>query len=376
MLKRIDRFRKNCLWRGNEINARKPPKAAWKMVCKSKQEGGLGIINIEEQNKALLMKNLDKFFNRKDVPWVQMIWEKHYNNGKLPGQTRKGSFWWRDNLKLLQQYKELACPNLKNGESLLFWKDKWNGQELQLAMPELYSFAKNQLTSVKKVFNTADQTQLFHLPLSAQAFQQFQQLTPLLQDSPQNQEPDVWKYSWGEQYSSTKAYKLLMGHTQIHDAYKWLWKSQCQPKHKVFFWLLISDRLSTRNMLRRKNMELESYDCVFCVNSTEETVQHLFLQCPFAAQCWQNIQIEAPGNTLFPETVSQIKEQMQSQFFMATIILMCWSIWKARNNLIFEGVQPSIMAVKLDFKKEMSLLLHRVKERLHINLQDWILSLL
>jgi hypothetical protein len=130
-----------------------------------------------------------------------------------------------------------------------------------------------------------------------------------------------------------------MEHNQIHDVYKWLWKSQCQPKHKVFFWLLINDRLNTRNILRRKNMELQSYDCVFCVNSTEETGHHLFLQCPFAAQCWHNIQIEAPTNSLFLDVVSQIRDQMQSQFFMTTLILMCWSIWKIRNNLIFEGVQ-------------------------------------
>jgi len=41
--------RKHCLWRGSDINARKPPKAAWKMVCVPK-EGGLGIIDIEKQN--------------------------------------------------------------------------------------------------------------------------------------------------------------------------------------------------------------------------------------------------------------------------------------------------------------------------------------
>jgi hypothetical protein len=59
VIQRIDKFRKHCLWRGNDINARKPPKAAWKMVCKTKEERGLGVIDIEQQNKALLMKNLD-----------------------------------------------------------------------------------------------------------------------------------------------------------------------------------------------------------------------------------------------------------------------------------------------------------------------------
>ena len=65
VIKQIDKFRKNCLWRGNNVNGGSRPKAAWEMVCNSKEEGGLGIINLELQNQALLMKILDKFFNRK-----------------------------------------------------------------------------------------------------------------------------------------------------------------------------------------------------------------------------------------------------------------------------------------------------------------------
>jgi hypothetical protein len=33
---------------GNDINDRKPPKAAWKLVTKPKEEGGLGVIDIEK----------------------------------------------------------------------------------------------------------------------------------------------------------------------------------------------------------------------------------------------------------------------------------------------------------------------------------------
>jgi hypothetical protein len=42
--------------------------AAWEMVCKQKDKGGLGIINLEIQNQALLLKHLDKFYNNADVP--------------------------------------------------------------------------------------------------------------------------------------------------------------------------------------------------------------------------------------------------------------------------------------------------------------------
>jgi len=38
IVKQIDKYRKHCLWRGAEINTRKPPKAAWPLVYKSKKK--------------------------------------------------------------------------------------------------------------------------------------------------------------------------------------------------------------------------------------------------------------------------------------------------------------------------------------------------
>ena len=37
------------------------------MVCIPKEEGGLGVIDLQKQNEALLLKNLDKFFNKKEL---------------------------------------------------------------------------------------------------------------------------------------------------------------------------------------------------------------------------------------------------------------------------------------------------------------------
>jgi hypothetical protein len=52
-----------------------------------KNEGGLNVLNIQTQNEALLLKHLDKFFNKRDLLWVKLIWDKHYRNGKLPSST-------------------------------------------------------------------------------------------------------------------------------------------------------------------------------------------------------------------------------------------------------------------------------------------------
>jgi hypothetical protein len=37
------------------------------LICVPKDEGDLGVLNLEKQNEAPLMKNLDKIFN-KDIP--------------------------------------------------------------------------------------------------------------------------------------------------------------------------------------------------------------------------------------------------------------------------------------------------------------------
>lgn len=97
------------------------------------------------------------------------------------------------------------------------------------------------------------------------------------------QSNDIWSYKWGSSlFSTRKAYKHLLGSIAMSPVYNWLWKSSCQSKRKFFFWLFLKDRLSTREILRRRNMELPSYSCVLCFLNTEESLHHLFMDCPFA----------------------------------------------------------------------------------------------
>lgn len=68
-----------------------------------------------------------------------------------------------------------------------------------------------------------------------------------------------------------------------HEAFKWLWKSKSIPKIKVFGWFLLSDRLNTRNMLKRRHYNIGSnLDCLLCETHVEETVEHLFSTAPLA----------------------------------------------------------------------------------------------
>jgi hypothetical protein len=49
--------------------------AAWNMLCKPKDKGGVGSDNFTKQNEALLLKHIDKLFNKADLPWVHLMWQ-------------------------------------------------------------------------------------------------------------------------------------------------------------------------------------------------------------------------------------------------------------------------------------------------------------
>lgn len=179
VIKQIDKFRKHCLWHGSDVTSKKPPKAAWPMAYIPKESGGLGILNLHTHNQSLLLKILHKFFNRFDIPWVHLVWAVRYSNGRPPTESRKGSFWWRDIQKLLPAFKGMAMATVENGSSCFFWLDSWNGFS-RTSMPELFSFVKNRHITVQQVCQSTHLHDIFHLPLSEEAFEQFTQLTALV----------------------------------------------------------------------------------------------------------------------------------------------------------------------------------------------------
>ena len=138
----------------------------------------------------------------------------------------------------------------------------------------------------------------------------------------------------------------------------------------------MKDRLSTRNILRRKNIQLESYNCVLCQSQSEDTVQHLFLSCPFAKECWSLLNIDFQVDSAFPKALLQTRVQSHSYFSILVAILMSWAIWTARNDLIFNNIQPSVNNVKVTFTKEIKLLIFGIKSSISDIFDLWIQNLL
>jgi len=131
----------------------------------------------------------------------------------------------------------------------------------------------------------------------------------------------------------------------------------------VFFWLLAKDRLNTRNILRRKHFHLPSDDYVLCAGNAEETLEHLFLDYGLAVACWDLIGVTVNSYASPSQVFEDFRRQLGVPFFIEIIIIMRWSIWTFRNDVIFGAIPASSLSGLEIFKDNFRKLLWRTKKK-------------
>ena len=148
------------------------------------------------------------------------------------------------------------------------------------------------------------------------------------------------------------------------------------PKIKFFAWLLLVDRLNTRQMLRRRHKHLEEgYLCVLCPDRVDESSLHLLFECQSSIARWQilGIQWQQHGNII--QKLQHQKAIFNAPFFMDLFMIAAWAIWKERNDYIFNSRPPSIQKWKQLFKTEVNLHLHRLPPNKRSLIMDWTIHL-
>jgi hypothetical protein len=79
-------------------------------------------------------------------------------------------------LKLLTTYKGLSQASLGVGDTILFLSNMWTGKILKLEYAQLFSFAINAKITLKTLVELEEFQDLFHLPLTEEAYEQFCEL--------------------------------------------------------------------------------------------------------------------------------------------------------------------------------------------------------
>lgn len=80
--KRLDFYRSRFFWHSDEVK-RKYKLIRWDIICRPKDQGGLGIENLEVKNKCLLSKWLFKLSVEREGMWVQILHNKYLQSKTL-----------------------------------------------------------------------------------------------------------------------------------------------------------------------------------------------------------------------------------------------------------------------------------------------------
>jgi hypothetical protein len=146
-------------------------------------------------------------------------------------------------------------------------------------------------------------------------------------------------------YSSKRVYHALAPSDPAPRPMMWIWKSCVLPKIKIFFWLLLQDRLNTRDLLARKNCSIPSQ---LCEDANVEDFIHLFFACDFSQRFWWNLSIEWNTELTIMDLLLDGKRRHSISCFKEVLIAGCWTIWNQRNRAIFDDDEFD-MQVSLHF---------------------------
>ena len=126
-------------------------------------------------------------------------------------------------------------------------------------------------------------------------------------------------------------------------------------KLKLFAWLLIENKLLMWEKLQARGWEGPNRCILY--KSASESALHVFLHCSFIRVIWSNL--ASALKIISPWSGSSVQECFRIWFKDNSIhkllpVHLCWQVWKASNEAIFQDRSPSLFRISNHFLAEAS----------------------
>ncbi|KAK1422577.1 hypothetical protein QVD17_17860 [Tagetes erecta] len=287
VIENLDKIRRNFLWGGN-VDRKRVNWVKWEVVCSPKSSGGLGVGSLESLNLSLLAKWWWKFKTESHGLWKQAIESIHL--------TRRGNHF-------IPGRKDISGVwiNIKRIESSLIKQN--------IDLSRLIVHSNNSWSWL------GDPQGLFSVR-------------------------SLRKLLYGNNYSAS---------------YKLKWCKSVPQKVNIFAWQAELDRIPTRQALSCRNINIESILCPLC-SQFSETAEHLLISCEYANLIWCYISSWCNIPPIFAFSIRDLLDvfkflqQNKAEAVQTIVMVALWSIWKMRNEVIFNNCNPSIKRLIEDIK--------------------------
>lgn len=235
ILDEIDRARKKFLWAGDSTLTGGKCKVNWERCSMPKENGGLGILNLERFARALRLRWLWHEWNSPNKAWL---------GTKTPCD---------DTDHLL--FAACTTISISNGKRTSFWHSGWlEGRRPKDIAPNLFKICQPKNRTVVDALQRrawirdvrrAEGLMLLHI-------QEFVTLWGMLRDIQLNHNLEDrirWKFTESGEYTAASAYRAqFLGCVKVPKA-QTIWKAWAPPKCKFFAWLVTQNRVWTSDRL-------------------------------------------------------------------------------------------------------------------------------
>jgi mannosylglycoprotein endo-beta-mannosidase len=337
-IKSVDKIRRAFLWRGRKEAKGGHCLIAWPKVCRPRELGGLGIADLRTLSIALKAR----------WPWLQRS-EPSKPWANLPIQVSR---------EVAGLISMAVISEVGNGSSTLFWEDRWlQGRRIQEIAPLVYGLVpkrRSKRRTVAEALVGEKWVEDIQGDIGSTGLFQFLDLWDILNDVNLIEEvPDkhIWRFSTSGKYTAKSAYDTLLQGAILFEPYERIWKSCTPPKCKFFMWLVAHNKCWTADRLAKRGLPHPD-QCLLC-DQVEEDIQHLLVGCVFARDFWFSLLSHFGLAALAPQPSDQSFDKWWRKVDSADVgdyrlglnslvILGAWSIWRHRNDCVFNGASPNV----------------------------------
>jgi hypothetical protein len=137
------------------------------VVCRPKDQGGLGIHDLEVKNSALLGKWLFKLLTEDGI-WQTLLKRKYIGTKALSQVLWKpeDSHFWAGLMATNKFFFRYGTFSIKDGTQIHFWEDSWLGNSpLSEQYPALYSIVHRKSDTIASVMAASPPDVMFRRDL-------------------------------------------------------------------------------------------------------------------------------------------------------------------------------------------------------------------
>ncbi|XP_056848447.1 uncharacterized protein LOC130498828 [Raphanus sativus] len=325
---------------------------SWDKLVLSKEEGGLGFKELTDFNTAMLGKQLWRLIEKPNTLFSRVFKGRYFRNASPlePIRSYSSSYGWRSITSARSLVSKGLIKRVGTGSSISVWNDPWipstrprpANKNLHITYPDLT--VDSLIDSTSRTWNSQALRTLVD-PQDVKIIESIPLSKVHLRDR------DGWHFTNNGKYTVKSGYQVervypdkerslpVLGPTvDILKAY--CWKVKCPPKMKHFLWQLVSGCIAVKKNLQARGLKGDI--CCDRCGAPEETINHVFFECPPARQVWALSRIPS-SPAIFP--YQSLFTNLDYLFWRIDPKVEChqfpwilWYIWKARNLKVFSNL--------------------------------------